>query len=1529
MSHNPKMKKQGLYDPQFEHDACGVGFVCNIDGKKTNKIIKQGIQVLEHLKHRGATGSDPKTGDGAGILIQIPHDFLSQQCKKINIELPEAGHYGTGLIFLPQKKAERELCEQAFEHVVKQEGAVFLGWRPVPVDDSFIGFIAKRSQPVMKHAFIGFKKQPTSGKKTKQTFLSTLDIERKLYVIRRQIEHAAKNLKLAHESFFYITNLSSKTLTYKGLFMPGQVKDYFRDLQNESMTSALAIVHSRYSTNTFPSWDLAQPFRYLAHNGEINTLRGNSNWIHARESQFKSTLFGKDIKKLHPVIVPGGSDSSSLDNVLELLYLSGRSLQHAMTMLIPDAWNELNPINDKLRAFYEYHATFMEPWDGPSAIAYTDGDSIGSMLDRNGLRPARYIITKDNFCVMASEVGVLGIAPERVLERGRLRPGKILVIDTKQKKVLYDHEIKSELSQQHPYRKWLNKHKVTLKDIMRSQKTTAASLSKKTSYDLSVLQKNFGYTREELKVILQPMAVTGTEPTGSMGNDAPLAIFSDKAPLLFNYFKQLFAQVTNPAIDSYREALIMSLVSFSGRQKNLLEPTEEHCHMLRLDHPIMTNKELMALKNLSPSRKDTTEKLKGLKSATIDILFDVKKTGDIEKALMCINKQAEALIAKGISFIILSDRNVSSAKAAIPSLLATASIHHHLVRKELRAQAALIIETGEAREVMHCALLIGYGASAINPYLAFETLKNMHASAMFEKKIQYQTIEDNYIHAINKGLLKICSRIGISTIRSYRGAQIFEAVGLNSNVVDTYFVGTVSRIGGATLSTLEKETLERHHIAFKNTSSNNLLSVGGNYQSIRQGERHSWSPEAITTIQMATRLGNQKTYKRFSDIINKHDEHLFYLRGLLQFKQRTSIPLSEVEPASELVKRFCTGAMSFGSISKEAHETLAIAMNRLGGKSNSGEGGEDPIRFIPLQNADSKCSAIKQVASGRFGVTASYLINADEIQIKIAQGAKPGEGGQLPGHKVNQIIAKTRHATPGVTLISPPPHHDIYSIEDLAQLIFDLKNTNPQARISVKLVSEVGVGTVAAGVAKGHADMILIAGHDGGTGASPLSSIKHAGIPWELGLAETQQTLVANDLRGRVRLQTDGQLRTGRDVAIAALLGAEEFGFATAPLIVLGCVMMRKCHLNTCPVGVATQDPLLRKKFTGRPEYVVNYFTFVAEELREIMASLGFRKLDDMVGRIDCLNANKAIKFWKAKDIDLSNILYKQKIPESIATHCVQPQDHGIDTVLDRELIKMTLPGWKTKEPIHLSLPIANTNRTTGAMLSGKICDQWGEDGLPEDTIKIHFTGTAGQSFGAFLAKGITFELEGDANDYVGKGLSGGKIILYPSRSSTFAPEENIIAGNVLFYGATGGEAYINGVCGERFCIRNSGVYAVVEGLGDHGCEYMTGGVVIVLGPVGRNFAAGMSGGIAFVYDETGDFDYFCNKEMVFLERPTDQDHNLIHQMLFDHITYTKSPKAQMILNNFGKSVKKFIKVFPKEYKRVLQAQAQTTITLE
>ncbi len=1489
-------KAEGLYDPRYEHDSCGVGFVCNIKGRASNEIIKQGLEVLSHLAHRGATGADPKTGDGAGILIQTPHDFFVKACKG-RIDLPQRGSYGTGLVFLPVDPEDNKLCKEIFAKIVTEEGLALLGWREVPVDNSGIGITAKATEPGIEQPFISSNDKVSEG----------LDFERKLYVIRKRIENSIRSSGLKQKSFFYITNLSSRTFSYKGLLMPVQVEKFFSDLNCADMKSALCLVHSRYSTNTFPTWDLSQPFRYLAHNGEINTLRGNMNWMKAREGLLKSKLFGPRLKDLYPIIVPGGSDSASIDNVFELLILAGRSLPHTIMMLIPHAWEHDHLIDEKLKSFYKYHACLTEPWDGPAAIAFTDGVSIGACLDRNGLRPARYIVTKDDFVVMASEVGVLEIAAEDIVSSGRLEPGKMLFIDTHLGCIIDDKEIKKRASEERPYGAWLEEKMVELDNILAPKKKPG------NLKDTLTHLKAFGYTREDMKVLLRPMAEKGMEPTGSMGNDTPHAVLSDRPQLLYAYFKQLFAQVTNPAIDPIREELVMSLHGYVGPERNLLDETPEHAHRLHVKRPILTNAELEKIRGI---------KINGFRTRTISILFDRFDQKDFVKRLNEICGEAEAAIKDGYTFIILSDRGVDKKRPAIPALLVTGAVHHHLIKKSMRTQLGIVVESAEPREVHHFALLFGYGADCVNPYLAYESLEYLIGEGELEPDIK--KAQANYMKAVEKGILKILSKMGISTLQSYRGAQIFEALGLGDEVIDKCFTGTASRIGGIGFDVMREEVISRHDAAYPEGGAGApYLSTGGVYQWKRDGEFHLWNPDTIATLQDAARLGEYKKYKEFAQLINDQSGNPCTLRSLLKFSTKGGKPpkpiaISDVEPVEEIVKRFATGAMSFGSISRDTHETLAIAMNKLGGRSNTGEGGEDPTRFGLLPNGDSVRSAVKQVASGRFGVTTNYLVNADELQIKIAQGAKPGEGGQLPGHKVSFIIARTRYTTPGVTLISPPPHHDIYSIEDLAQLIFDLKNANPRARISVKLVSEIGVGTVAAGVAKGHADMILISGGDGGTGASPLSSIRHAGLPWELGLSETHQTLVLNDLRGRVRLQTDGQMRTGRDVAIAALLGAEEFGFCTAPLVTLGCVMLRHCHLNNCSVGVATQDGILEKRFRGRPEYVMNYFRFVAEELREIMASLGVRSITEMVGRTDLLDINQAAIPAKAIGLDLSKILYRPDVPKEVATRCTICQDHGISDVLDMKLIELSDKALKRSEPVKIELKIKNTNRSAGAMLSGEVCRIHGEEGLVEDTIYCKFNGVAGQSFGAFLARGVTFELEGMANDYVGKGISGGKLIIYPDRKSRYAPEENIIIGNTTFYGAINGQAYIRGVAGERFCIRNSGLFAVVEGVGDHGCEYMTGGRVIVLGRTGRNFGAGMSGGIAYVYDERDELKNKYNPEMVRLEKVSSEDELTLNDLIFNHYKYTQSPIAKKILDNLKKSLHKFVKVMPLEYKRVL-----------
>lgn len=1490
-------QKQGLYDPAYEHDACGVGFVCDMKGRPSKAIVSQGLEVLKRLSHRGATGADPKTGDGAGIMIQLPHQFLAKVCSRIKIDLPEKGGYGTGLVFLPQDDKERSFCKRAFADIIKKEHQTLLGWRNVPVDDSDIGITAKKTEPVIEQVFI----------KNEGAIKDEIDFERKLYIIRKKIENKIRASALRQKSFFYITNLSARTFSYKGLLMPCQLEKFFLDLEDKDLKSAITLVHSRYSTNTFPTWDLAQPFRFLAHNGEINTLRGNINWMRAREGLLNSGAFGEDIKKIFPLIVPGGSDSATIDNVFELLVLGGRSLQHVMMMLIPGAWEQDKSMDSDLKEFYRYHACMIEPWDGPAAMAFSDGTRIGAVLDRNGLRPARYILTKDDIAVMASEAGVLDIEPDRILKSGKIEPGKMLFIDTSLGKIVDDSEIKSSVARSRPYGIWLKDKMVDLEDLVLKTKKTD------DMKDISGPEKAFGYTREDLKFLIKPMAEKGQEPIGSMGNDTPHAVLSNEAQPLFSYFKQLFAQVTNPAIDPIREEVVMSLETYLGPEKNLLDETPLHCHKLRIKTPILTNEELSKIRDI---------KINGFKTKIISLLFRARGRKEFIKRLDAICKEATSAIKNGYTFIILSDRGVKNGLASIPGLLAVGAVHHYLVKKALRTQIGIIVESAETREVHHFALLFGYGADCINPYLAYKAVGQLIDEG--ELNLSRAAAQHNYIKAVEKGILKILSKMGISTLQSYRGAQIFEALGLSGEVIEKCFTGTPSRIGGIGFDTIATETIRRNNEAYPETGYESpQLKTGGLYQWKKDGEFHLWNPDSIAKLQEAAWTGDYKKYKEFSNLIDDQSRNPTTLRGLLKFKECRAIPVEEVEPVEDIVKRFATGAMSFGSISKETHETIAIAMNRLGGKSNTGEGGEDPARFVPLTNNDSTRSAIKQVASGRFGVTTNYLINADELQIKIAQGAKPGEGGQLPGHKVSAIIARTRYTTPGVTLISPPPHHDIYSIEDLAQLIFDLKNVNPKARISVKLVSEVGVGTIAAGVAKGHADMILISGGDGGTGASPLSSIKHAGLPWELGLSETHQTLVLNDLRSRVRLQTDGQMRTAKDVAVAALLGAEEFGFCTAVLIVLGCVMLRHCHLNNCSVGVATQDDLLRKRFKGRPEYVMNYMRFVARELREIMAHLGIRTVNEMVGRTDLLEQNETMLSCKERGLDFSKILYRPAISDNTARYCTKNQEHGIDKILDMELIEKSRNALENSENIRIELPINNTDRTTGAMLSGRICKTFGEEGLAEDTIHCKFNGFAGQSFGAFLAKGVTFELEGMANDYVGKSISGGKIIIYPDKRSSYMAEENIIIGNTAFYGAISGEAYIRGVSGERFCIRNSGLYAVVEGIGDHGCEYMTGGRVVILGRTGRNFGAGMSGGIAYVHDKDGSFEKKCNMDMVRLEQLTDEDGATIHNMLHNHFKYTDSLTAKKILDDFNKERACFVKVMPIEYKRILEARTE------
>ncbi len=1492
--------RQGLYDPQFEHESCGVGFVVNLKGQRSHAIIQQGLEVLLNLDHRGACGCEANTGDGAGILIQPPHDFLKLVAKEARVKLPGPGEYGVGMVFMPHDRAQRAECEKIFAHIVAEEGQRLLGWRTVPTDNNSLGATAKVSEPFIRQVFIG-----GAGK-----LADEMAFERKLYVIRKRAENAIRySGKVLGGDFFYVSSLSFKTLVYKGMLLTEQLGHYYPDLSHPAMESALALVHSRFSTNTFPSWNRAHPYRYLAHNGEINTLRGNINWMHARQSMFESDLFGDDLKKILPVLRTDGSDSAIFDNCLELLVLAGRSLPHAMMMMIPEPWTKRESMSPQKKAFYEYHSCLMEPWDGPASIAFTDGKKIGAVLDRNGLRPSRYYVTKDDLVIMASEVGVLDVPPERVLQKGRLQPGRMFLVDTEKGCIIADEELKQQIAAEHPYRDWLDQNMVRLADV------PPPAVAPQPDHE-TVIQRQtaFGYTFEDLRILMLPMAREGTEALGSMGTDTPLAVLSNKSQPLFNYFKQLFAQVTNPPIDCIREEIIMSTGTAIGSEHNLLKPTPEHARLIELKSPILTNEEFTKLKHLD---------LPGFRSMTVPILFRVSEgPAGLEKAMDELFGKVSQAVRDGFNVVVLSDRGVNKEWAPIPSLLAVAGVHHHLIREGTRTRVGLVLESGEPREVHHYSLLIGYGCGAVNPYLAFETLDDLIRQGLLTG-IDHKTACKSYLKAAVKGVVKVISKMGISTIQSYWGAQIFEAIGLKQSVIDKYFTWTSSRVEGVGLEVIAEEVLLRHGRAFPARPVNgHVLEVGGQYQWRDDGEYHLFNPQTIHKLQNAVRTGSYKVFKEYSALVNEQSRNWCTLRGLLDFKKTKAISIEQVESVESIMRRFKSGAMSYGSISKEAHETLAIAMNRIGGKSNTGEGGEDPERYTPLPNGDSKNSAIKQVASGRFGVTSLYLVKAKELQIKMAQGAKPGEGGQLPGQKVYPWIAKVRYSTPGVGLISPPPHHDIYSIEDLAELIHDLKNANHHARISVKLVAEVGVGTIAAGVAKAHADVVLISGHDGGTGASPQTGIKHAGVPWELGLAETHQTLVLNDLRSRIIVETDGQLKTGRDVVVAALLGAEEFGFATAPLVAMGCIMMRVCHLNTCPVGVATQDPELRKRFAGEPEQVVNFMRMVAEEVRELMAQLGFRQMNKMIGRVDRLEAKKAVDHWKAKGLDFSKILYQPEVPTDIGRFCQIPQDHGLDKALDNTLLlKLCAPAIERKEKVVAVLPIRNVNRVVGTIVGSEITRRWGAEGLPEDTIEIHFTGSAGQSFGAFMPKGMTFFLEGDANDYIGKGLSGGKLIIFPPERSTFVPEENIIVGNVALYGATSGEAYIRGMAGERFAVRNSGVLAVVEAVGDHGCEYMTGGRVVVLGPAGRNFAAGMSGGIAYVLDEDQSFGRRCNLQMVDLEKLEDPDEiELVWKLIQRHQTYTKSARAARVLAQWQRMVPRFIKVMPKDYKRVLRS---------
>ncbi len=1535
-------QRQGLYDPANEHDACGVGFVAHIKGKKSHAIIEHGLLILKNLTHRGAVGADPKASDGAGILIQMPDQFLREEMAKQGVKLPRFGQYGVGMVFLPREPASRLACEYEIERAIKDEGQVLLGWRDVPVDPSDLGESVKRVEPVMRQVFIGRGADVTV----------TDALERKLYIIRKSSGHAIQALKLAHGKQFYVPSMSARTIVYKGMLMADQVGKYYLDLQDPRLVSALALVHQRFSTNTFPSWDLAHPFRMICHNGEINTLRGNVNWIRARQGAISSPILDTDLNKIWPLIYDGQSDSASFDNALELLVMSGYSIAHAMMMMIPEAWEKHTSMDESRRAFYEYHAAMMEPWDGPAAIAFSDGRVIGATLDRNGLRPARYLVTDDDLVIMGSESGCLPIPEERILKRWRLQPGRMFLVDLEKGRIIDDQELKESLASGRPYGEWIERIRVKLDDIN-------ATADKREAPRASLLdrQQAFAYTQEDVKFILTPMAGNGEEPIGSMGNDSPLAVLSNKNKTLYHYFKQLFAQVTNPPIDPIREDLVMSLVSFVGPKPNLLGIDEMNPPLrLEISQPVLDFDQMEAIRHVE---RYTDGKFKSLE---LDITYPAAWGMEaIEARLASIAAQAEDAVRSGYSIIVISDRMVDRERVAIPALLALSAVHQHLVNKGLRTSTGLVVETGSAREVHHFALLAGYGAEAIHPYLAMETVVALPGLA---SDIDAKKALKNYVKAIGKGLMKVMSKMGISTYMSYTGAQIFEAVGLEKTFVDKYFTGTASNVEGIGVFEIAEEAVRIHRQAFSDDPVlSAALDAGGEYAFRVRGEEHMWTPDAVAKLQHAVRSSSYSTYKEYAQIINDQSRRHMTFRGLFEFRadRCTPIPIDEVESASEIVKRFSTGAMSLGSISTEAHTTLAIAMNRIGGKSNTGEGGEDRRRFAPVKagetlqsrlgkgrieadtalvDGDSMKSKIKQVASGRFGVTAEYLASAEQIQIKMAQGAKPGEGGQLPGRKVSEYIAELRYATPGVELISPPPHHDIYSIEDLAQLIHDLKNANHRASISVKLVSEVGVGTVAAGVAKAKADHVTISGHDGGTGASPWSSIKHAGTPWELGLAETQQTLVLNGLRGRIAVQVDGQMKTGRDVIVGAMLGADEFGFATAPLVAEGCIMMRKCHLNTCPVGVATQDPVLRKKFQGKPEHVINYFFFVAEEARSIMASLGVRRLNDLIGRADLLDMKKGIEHWKARGLDFAKVFHQPKVGPEIARFHTESQDHGVDRAIDNRLIELAAPALERGEKVSIDMPIRNINRTAGTMLSGEVARRYGHDGLPDDTIHVRFAGSAGQSLGAFLSKGITIELIGDTNDYCGKGLSGGRISVQPSPKFRGEPTQNIITGNVVLYGAIAGEAYFRGVAGERFAVRNSGAHAVVEGVGDHGCEYMTGGTVVVLGMTGRNFAAGMSGGIAYVLDEDGDFDKRCNASMVELEPVLSEaeqhsklpreiwhmglaDEVLLKRLIEQHAKYTNSRRAQDILKNWGQYRAQFAKVFPKEYRRALAELGQ------
>ncbi len=1491
-------KKKGLYTPQLEKDACGTGLIANLNGHKTHQLIENALRMLTNMEHRGACGCEPNTGDGAGILIQTPHEFFSKKCKELGFDLPEFGKYGVGMVFFPSDRMLRRQCRVLFNDYIDEMGFEVLGYRKIPTDNEELGETAVSVEPRMEQVFV---------KPIQELDRDTL--ERRLYVLRKFSTHNIHKTFPQSKEYFYITSFSYKTVVYKGQLTTYQLRPYFPDLQDEACKSAIALIHSRFSTNTLPKWKLAQPFRYVAHNGEINTIMGNLNWWKSKEKLLKQTAFTQEeMEKLYPVCGENLSDSGNFDNVLEFMVLGGFSLPHALMMMIPEAWQHDEEMEDYKKAFYEYHRNIMEPWDGPASICFTDGRLVGATLDRNGLRPSRYCLTEDNTLIVASEAGALPVDPSTILYKGRLQPGKILIADLEQNRVIEDDELKAAICKAHPYREWLDEHKVCL-DELPQQKEPVVELS-----DQYLLQRQqlFGFTKEDLKVIIEPMIKEGMDPIGSMGADTPLAVLSHQSQHLANYFKQLFAQVTNPPIDPIRERSVMSLYAMLGGEEDIMNVVPERAKFIHLPSPVVTNEDFNKIKLLNH---------KDYKVGVIDIVFRADgQKGRLRAAIDQICAVAEDLLRNKYNILILSDRSADIFKAPVPSLLAVGAVHHHLIRQGLRNQTSLVVEAGDVRETHHFATLIGYGASAVNPYMVYSSIADLKRKGVFDPDQELERLYGSYNKAVGKGLLKIMSKIGISTLQSYHGAQIFEALGIHEEVIEKCFKGTISRIQGVDFDGIAQETLSRHHLAFAEKKvPHQQLEVGGVFQWKRQGEAHTFNPKSVHYLQLASRQNDYEAYKKYAAVINEQNEKALTLRGLLAFRKGEAIPIEEVEPVEKIFKRFATGAMSFGSISHEAHTTLAIAMNRIGGKSNSGEGGEDEIRYAPKPNGDSERSAIKQIASGRFGVTSYYLTNADELQIKMAQGAKPGEGGQLPGHKVDEWIGRVRHSTPGVGLISPPPHHDIYSIEDLAQLIFDLKNANRDARINVKLVSKAGVGIIASGVAKAHADAILISGHDGGTGASPITSIRHAGLPWELGLAETQQTLVMNNLRDRVTLQTDGQIRTGRDLAIAILLGAEEWGVATAALVVEGCIMMRKCHLNTCPVGIATQDPILRKRFAGDPEHVINFFTFLAQDLREIMASLGFRTVEEMVGKVEMLKLKKNIDYWKYKKLDLSPILYKEPADEAIGQYKLVEQDHGIAQVLDRRLIEQAAMALGKGRPVSGTFVIRNTDRAVGAMLSNEISKRYHGKGLPAGTISFRFRGSAGQSFGAFGASGIEFFLEGEANDYFGKGLSGGRLIVAPDGEARFEASQNIIIGNVAFYGATSGEAYINGMAGERFAVRNSGVKTVVEGIGDHGCEYMTGGVVVILGNTGKNFAAGMSGGMAFVFDENGHFPKRVNREMVDLDPLSIEDFEVLKKLIENHFSYTNSKKAKMILDDWENQKARFIKVMPRDYKRVLE----------